>query len=142
MAEAIERPRTWGQCQSQELGTRGHSCPWASCRYHLLLEVTEAGKGQTIHLRHGPRRHLVATAPESTVSAFAGAAAEEITRMRETCALRVAERVERRGAWLQLASLGALLGLHTKQGAAKAVTHAQAAARAEGLELGVTRSER
>jgi hypothetical protein len=40
------RPRTRGECQD---GPR--PCPWAGCRYHLLLDVTHAG---SLKIHHDP----------------------------------------------------------------------------------------
>jgi hypothetical protein len=37
------RPRTWGECQSERLGTRENPCPFVSCTHHLALDVTETG---------------------------------------------------------------------------------------------------
>lgn len=37
------RPKTWGECLSVKRGTKDHPCPYAGCKYHLALYVTEAG---------------------------------------------------------------------------------------------------
>ena len=39
--EAAPRPRTWGECQTRELGTAHEPCPYVSCKYHLALDVNE-----------------------------------------------------------------------------------------------------
>jgi len=39
-ADALPRPRTWGECQSRGLGV-AHPCPYVSCSKHLFLEVDQ-----------------------------------------------------------------------------------------------------
>lgn len=37
------RPKTWGECLEVKRGTKENPCPYAGCKYHLALDVTEAG---------------------------------------------------------------------------------------------------
>lgn len=85
-----ERPRTRGDCKD---GPR--PCPWASCRHHLLLEVSE--DFGTIKLNH-PGKSL--------------------DELEDTCALDVADRVDAgtaplfgREKLMPLEKVGAHLGL-------------------------------
>lgn len=81
-AEALVRPRTWGECQERGLGTET-PCPFVSCKYHLYLDVNE--RTGSIKLNFPDR---------------------EIEDLPETCSLAVAER----GAQI-LESVGATMNL-------------------------------
>jgi hypothetical protein len=114
------RPTTWGGCQEQELGTTANPCPWVSCRYHLLVEVRRSVTGEALRLNAWQRRRgapsmLKGWATGRMVDLFVGRAVEELSRMRDTCALRVAERVPA-GELLTLEELGDVLHL-TREGA-------------------------
>jgi hypothetical protein len=61
-----ERPRVRGDCLSGGCN-EGRPCPWVSCRYHLALDVTEAG---SLTIRFPDR---------------------EVWEMTDTCCLDVAE---------------------------------------------------
>lgn len=77
LAALAERPKTRADCVGGE-----RPCPWAACRYHLLLDVTSEG----------------------TIRVYA----EDIEEMHETCALDVADR-EEEGATLE--QVGDLLAI-------------------------------
>jgi hypothetical protein len=62
----VERPRTWGECVEQELGTRQTPCGFVSCQHHLYLDVTQG---------HGVRLNFPDKDPDE---------------IRQTCSLRVA----------------------------------------------------
>lgn len=72
----MERPKTRGECRN---GLR--PCPFASCRYHLLLNV----ESKYIRLSHGH---------------------DDPTQLEETCALDVADR----GEELPIGRVAELLG--------------------------------
>ena|SRR5882757_525715 len=92
--DAPTRPQTRADCAQQP-----RPCPWISCRYHLLLDVSENGQlryrdalgrsrfdvGAGTHLGHlgGGRR--------PTIEEEAARVAEMIPLMPETCALDVAD---------------------------------------------------
>lgn len=64
-------------------------CPWASCQYHLLADVTEGGalkvtgRRKTLPLRESRR---------SVIEEFIDDAVDTLELMDETCALDVADR--------------------------------------------------
>lgn len=73
LAEAAKqtpsRPKTWGECQERGLGTPSTPCPYASCKFSLLVDVNpQTGR---IGIPHGDL---------------------EFDQLKETCALRVADR--------------------------------------------------
>lgn len=37
------RPKTWGECLEVKRGTKENPCPYAGCKYHLAIDVTEFG---------------------------------------------------------------------------------------------------
>lgn len=78
--EAIERPRTFGECLEEGYGD-ACACPFVGCKHHLYLDVTE--RNGNIKFNHP------------------GKQPDEIG---ETCALRVAER-----EGITLEELGSLL---------------------------------
>lgn len=41
--EEPPRPKTWGECLAVKRGTKENPCPYAGCKYHLALDVTEGG---------------------------------------------------------------------------------------------------
>lgn len=83
-APAPERPKTRGECVD---GPR--PCPWASCKYHLALDVKDNG--------------LVRIT-------FPG---KEIDELKETCALDVADRVKPRE--LSLEQVGELVNVTSER---------------------------
>jgi hypothetical protein len=100
---AIPRPTTRAECLQE-----ARPCPWASCRYHLLLEVAATKGGAdvrptTLRLnrprqllgrpsrRTGRRPGLAATAAHHLVEQWIDDAVEQLQSMRYTCALDVAE---------------------------------------------------
>lgn len=82
----IERPTNRSQCRDGQ-----RPCPWVSCRYHLLVDVTEDGR---------PRKNF--PFEENDEDGIAAA----ILAMPETCALDVADR----GAHF-LEDVGEILGV-------------------------------
>jgi hypothetical protein len=99
---AIPRPVTRAECLQE-----ARPCPWASCRHHLLLEVTATKGGDdvrptTLRLnrprqlrgqppgRTGRRAGLAATAAHQLVEQWIDDAVELLQGMKYTCALDVA----------------------------------------------------
>lgn len=80
--EAIERPRTFGECQTEGFGD-WVPCPFVGCKHHLYLDVTE---------RNG---NIKFNKPD-----------REPGEIGETCGLRVAGR-----GGITLEEIGALLNL-------------------------------
>jgi hypothetical protein len=39
----VRKPRTWGECEAAGLGQKGAPCPFLSCKYNLLVDVSPAG---------------------------------------------------------------------------------------------------
>lgn len=74
----VSRPKTRGDCQCSQ-----RPCPWVGCRYHLYLEVTESGS-------------LLFRFPHL-----------KLWELKETCALDVAERGEKK----VLEEIGLLMNL-------------------------------
>jgi hypothetical protein len=70
-------------------------CPWVSCRWHLLLDVTQAGSLALPSIRAprgvGPLL-LLETASDDEVDRFTETALNRLDELTETCALDVAER--------------------------------------------------
>jgi len=87
VALPLERPRTWGDCQAQGLGTHEQPCPWVSCAHHLVwVEVgPHAVEAMRADAHEHSRRRSLARLEE---------AAEHLGERAETCALRVAEQGE------------------------------------------------
>jgi hypothetical protein len=100
---AIPRPTNRAECLQE-----ARPCPWASCRYHLLLEVTATKGGDdvrptTLRLnrpsrllglpprRSGRRPGLAATATHHVVGQWIDDAVEQLQSMRYTCALDIAD---------------------------------------------------
>lgn len=104
MTVEAHRPRTRADCVD---GPR--PCPFVGCRYHLLLDVNH--KGSLAIARNdnaGPGRPRVLTAKPTAADVVQGwidSAVEALAKMRETCALDVAERGEHDGV-----AIGKLLG--------------------------------
>jgi hypothetical protein len=108
---AIPRPTTRAECLQE-----ARPCPWASCRYHLLLEVTATKGGDDVRpttlrlnrLRSGRGRRsgLAATAAHYVVEQWIDDAVELLHSMRYTCALDVADEypdgITERGVGLML----------------------------------------
>lgn len=92
---AAQRPRTRGECVN---GPR--PCPWVSCRYHLLFDVTTAGSVR-VNLEGWERLF-----EQDDANMWA----EAILSMDETCALDVADR----GA-TSMADVGKLVGGISKE---------------------------
>jgi hypothetical protein len=92
---AIPRPTTRAECLQE-----ARPCPWASCRYHLLLEVAATKGGDdvrptTLRLNRprsglGRRSGLPATAVHQVVEQWIDDAVELLQSMRSTCALDLA----------------------------------------------------
>lgn len=89
LAPEPERPKTRADCVD---GPR--PCPWASCRYHLLVDITEDGRLY--------RNHPFDEDDDDSILAA-------LATMTETCALDVAA-----GHGVSLTVVGELLG-QTKQ---------------------------
>jgi hypothetical protein len=126
------RPRTWGDCLREGWGD-GQPCPWVSCAHHLLVEVAHSEKrGQGLRLmvvQDGWTRPKVSRpATQHGVDAFADRAVEALARRRDSCELRVAERVRLAGRVLPLRRLAAALGVNVRQALAD-LRAAQLAAR-------------
>lgn len=48
------KPRTFGECESQALGTQTNPCPFVSCKHHLYLDVTRDGNILLLHPEREP----------------------------------------------------------------------------------------
>ena len=70
---AHPKPKTWGECESQRLGSSANPCPFVSCKYNLYLDVTPAG-------------NIRIAFPE-----------REVWELPQTCALHVASKVTSEG---------------------------------------------
>lgn len=111
--DELPRPRTRADCLE---GPR--PCPWVSCRYHLLTEVSAESGSLVLNLTApGTRGHAgrPPVAPGRKASAaevdrWVDAAVEQLDRMPETCALDVAEQGEH-----TLESVGRCMGVSDEQ---------------------------
>jgi hypothetical protein len=107
---AIPRPQTRGECLQE-----ARPCPWASCRYHLLLEEAEssetppaaaqsieepnAKRPRTLRLNtphrqggtNGRPRGLSSSDGEAMVRVWTDDAMERLASMPATCALDIAD---------------------------------------------------
>lgn len=114
----IPRPTIRAECLQE-----ARPCPWASCRYHLLLEVAASKGGAdvrptTLRLnrsskllgpppgRSGRRPGLAASAAHHLVERWIDDAVEQLQSMRYTCALDIvdeyADGITERGVGLVL----------------------------------------
>lgn len=78
-----ERPKTRGDCLEGGINAE-RPCPWASCRHHLLVTVHPTSGSITQIFGH-----------------------DDVTRLKQTCALDVADE---HGGGLKLGEVGALMG--------------------------------
>ena len=85
-----QRPKTRGDCcPSDEGGNHARPCPYVSCKFHLLLDVTRSGS-------------LKVNWPAESLDGIV----ENLATMKETCALDVADRGE-----MTLEDIGGLLNV-------------------------------
>ena len=86
VALPILRPRTWGDCQAQGLGTHEQPCPWISCAHHLAWGRAGPSAVEAMGDRESRARGDSLARLEQAV--------EHLEELPETCALRVAEQGE------------------------------------------------
>lgn len=85
-----KRPSTRGECcPSDEGGNHARPCPWVSCKMHLAIDVTRSGS-------------LKVNWPGDSLEGIV----DNLSTMKETCALDVAERGE-----MTLEDIGGLLNV-------------------------------
>lgn len=102
IVEGIQRPRTRADCVDAP-----RPCPWASCRHHLLLEVSKSKpkderddpRATTIRINRAPsgayklgrRAGMPANAASNIVRQWIADAAETLFAMPATCSLDIVE---------------------------------------------------
>lgn len=127
---AIPRPKKRGECID---GPR--PCPWASCRHHLLLDVSEVDgkrlRPPSLRLNGRSANGLRTHADVETVRVWTDEAVERLQSMRETCSLDVAD--DGRHRMREVASLLAVRRQRVVQEVAEAKIRMAEAVREEGV---------